>query len=217
MFIYLHSRCTIKEQQETFIPCNKTGLEHENERPQSMADLPIFLFLRLFSLENPLDFYTLSFDSFQLQQHNGVDGNWRPADGDAPANSAGTPAACSECKLLRQWVNFDNFCLIHSFIPTYIFPRLEREFSLDFVQFLEAHCSFSSRRIASQIIRTAMAFRTFSASRFVALHSIRAGGVRSKMPDFQGRIGLAHRWRGTRRFINNSLRAVVRRSAYYAW
>ncbi|PIO70215.1 hypothetical protein TELCIR_07940 [Teladorsagia circumcincta] len=38
--------------------------------------------------------------SKQLQQHNGVDGNWRPADGDAPSN--GTPAACSECKLLRQ-------------------------------------------------------------------------------------------------------------------
>lgn len=44
-----------------------------------------------------------------MQQHNGVDGNWRPADGDASSNS--TPAACSECKLLRHEVQQLKSCI----------------------------------------------------------------------------------------------------------
>ncbi|CAJ0609054.1 unnamed protein product [Cylicocyclus nassatus] len=47
----------------------------------------------------------------KLHQHNGVDGNWRPADGDAPASSAGAPAACSECKLLRHEVQQLKSCI----------------------------------------------------------------------------------------------------------
>ncbi|KAK5964474.1 hypothetical protein GCK32_002937 [Trichostrongylus colubriformis] len=47
----------------------------------------------------------------KLQQHNGVDGNWRPAaDGDAPSNGS-TPAACSECKLLRHEVQQLKSCI----------------------------------------------------------------------------------------------------------